>query len=391
VLITAAVRFFTVTIFVFGCAAILSAAPTITGVYNAASWIPSALPNSGVAQGAIFTVTGTGLGPASLQRAQNYPLPTTGGLGGTTIQVTVGGVTKTCIMVYTLATQVAAILPSSTPRGSGTLMLSYQGAKSSFAFQVLAADFGTFTLNEGGTGPAVVTDASYNPITMINAAHPGETLILWGSGLGAAAGDETEPPQQVDLATGVQVLVGNQPATVTYGGRGSSPGLDQVNFVVPAGLTGCKTSLAVVVKGVTGNVTSIAVAPAGQTTCGDTHGALTATNLQKAITTGSLNIASVLLERIGENNDTLTATFQSYPLNSLIRSYGGSIGPSIGSCLAYETIGSSLEFKDPIQPPHLDPGSQLTIDGPGGVKTIDATSTGSFSATVATEPSVYIG
>ena len=142
------------------CAGFLLAAPAITGIYNAGSWLPPSLPNSGVAQGAIFTVTGTGLGPATLLEQSTYPLPTTQGLGGTTIQVTVGGVTETCIMVYSWNLQVAAILPSATPVGAGTLMLSYQGSSASFAIQVQTADFGTLTLNEGGTGPAVVTDDS---------------------------------------------------------------------------------------------------------------------------------------------------------------------------------------------------------------------------------------
>lgn len=373
-----------------GYSAALTAAPAIAGVYNAASWIPVSLPNSGVAQGAIFTVTGTGLGPSTLQQVQSYPLPTTQGLAGTTMQVTVGAVTETCIMIYTLATQVAAILPSATPIGSGTLTLTYQGAKSSIAIQVLAADFGTFTLNEGGTGPGVFTDTSYNPITMINAAHPGDALILWGSGLGAVTGNETEPPQQIDLGTGVQVMVEGQAATVLYGGRGSSPGLDQINFIVPAGVSGCKTSVAVIVKGVVGNVTTISIAPAGQTTCGDTYNGLTAVNLQKAVATGSLNFGYVLLSRVGGGDDYLTANFESFDLNTLIRSYGGSIGPSVGSCVAYETLGSSLVVTDPVQPTYLNAGPQLTVTGPNGTKTVAATSTGSYPATLATGAPVYL-
>ena len=389
-------RLLCLTALAFGYAAALAAAPAITGVYNAASWVPPKLPNSGIAQGAIFTVTGTGLGPSTLQQVQSYPLPTTQGLAGTTIQVTVGAVTGTCIMVYTVATQVAAILPSATPLGTGTLTLSYQGAKSSIAITVLAANFGTSTLNEGGTGPGVLTDAFYNPITMINPAYPGEALILWGTGLGAVTGDETEPPPEVDLGTGVQVFVENQPATVLYGGRSSSPGLDQINFVVPAGISGgCKTSIAVLVKGVTGNVTTTSIAPAGQTTCSDTSGLLTAANLQKAITNGSLNMAGVEISRIADGNDTLFAYFGNFPLNSLIRSYGGSYGPSIGSCLAYEVGGSSLLLVDPIQPSYLNAGPDLVTTGPGGTKTTPVTptstiSTGYFAAYLAIEPSVYI-
>ncbi|MGB6943669.1 MAG: hypothetical protein WBE37_14815 [Bryobacteraceae bacterium] len=368
---------------VLGCAFMLAAAPAVTGVYNAGSWLPPALPNSGIAQGAIFTLTGTGLGPSALQQAVSYPLPTTQGLGGTTIQATVGGVTETCIMIYTSAAQVAAILPSATPVGTGMLKLSYQGESSSIAIQVLAADFGTLTLNEGGTGPAVVTDPSYVPITMINAAHPGDTLILWGTGLGAAPGNETEPPTQTDLNTGVQVLVGDKPATVTYGVRGSSPGLDQINFVVPAGVTGCKTSIAVVVKGVTGNVTTTSIAPSGQTTCGDTFDALTAANLQKAIASGTLNIAGVELSRLVGGDDELAAAFTSFPVNSLIRSYGGTFGPSVGNCLAYEVEGGSFVLEDPVPPSFLNTGSQLVISGPGGTRTIAATSTGYYAATLA--------
>jgi uncharacterized protein (TIGR03437 family) len=384
------VRLLRITALSLGYASALAAAPAIAGVYNAASWIPPSLPNTGVAQGAIFTVTGTGLGPSTLQQVQSYPLPTTAGLAGTTIQVKVGSVTETCIMVYTFATQVAAILPSATPVGSGTLTLSYQGGTSSFAITVLAAGFGTFTLNEGGSGPGVFTDSFYNPITMINAAHPGETLILWGSGLGAVTGDETEPPVQIDLATGVQVFVEGQAATVLYGGRGSSPGLDQINFVVPAGVSGCRTSVAVLVKGVVGNVTEMAVAPAGQTTCGDTYGLLTAANLQKAIANGSLNVGGVQISRVGGIDDTLGAAFASYNLNSLIRSYGGDPGPSIGSCSAYETYATSLDVIDPIVPAYLNAGPQLVLTGPNGNKTIAAASTGLYLATLASSAPFYL-
>src|SRR5580698_6909754 len=85
-------------------AAGLTAAPNIAGVYNAASWVVAHQTNSAIAKGAIFTVTGTGLGPTTIQHANSYPLPTTEGLAGTTIQVTVNGVTKNCIMVYRLVT-----------------------------------------------------------------------------------------------------------------------------------------------------------------------------------------------------------------------------------------------------------------------------------------------
>src|ERR1700728_4489006 len=126
-------RLLSLAVLALACAATLAAAPSINGVINAASWLPPSLPNSGIAQGAMFIVSGSGLGPSTLQSAPNsYPLPTTDGLAGTIIKVTVGGDTETCIMLYSYAGQVAAILPSATPTGPGRLTLTYQGASNTF-------------------------------------------------------------------------------------------------------------------------------------------------------------------------------------------------------------------------------------------------------------------
>jgi uncharacterized protein (TIGR03437 family) len=377
----------------FGCAATLAATPVISGVYNAASWLPPALPNSGIAQGAVFTLTGTGLGPSTLLEASKYPLPSEAGLGGTAITITVGDVAVFGIMVYTLSTQVAAILPSSTPVGTGILKLSYQGASSTIAIQVVAASFGTLTLNEGGTGPAVITDPSYTPITYLNAAHPGDTLILWGTGLGATTSDETEPPPAgVNLDKGeVKVLVGNQLVTPQFAGRSSSPGLDQINFVVPAGVTpACKTTIAVVVKGVTGNVTSTSIAPAGQTTCGDTFNALTTANLQKILSTGTLSLGGVYLTRFVGLGDSFTGLFGSYTPNTLVRSYGGNLGPSIGNCLVYENYGDLPVSTDPVHGTPLAAGPQLMLTGPNGNKTIDVSDPGYYQETLDSSAPFYI-
>jgi len=229
---------------------------------------------------------------------------------------------------------------------------------------------------------------------MVNPANPGDNVVLWGTGLGAVTGDETEPPVQVDLQTGVQVFIENQPATVLYGGRSGDAGLDQINFTVPNGITGgCKTSIAVLVKGVAGNVTTMAIAPAGQSSCGDATGALTTANMQKAVATGSLNLAEVSLTRFGPEDDYLTGNFLSYPLASLIRSYGGDAGASMGSCTAYEFQGSteatSLVIADPTTGQGLDAGAIITVTGPNGTRSASESGTGSYSATVGTTSAEY--
>jgi uncharacterized protein (TIGR03437 family) len=376
-----------------GFAPILGAAPSISAIVNAASNLPPSLPNSGVARGALFTVFGSGLGPATAVQAESYPLPTTQGIGGTTIQVTVNGTAENCIMFYSSASQVIAILPSPTPAGTGTLTVSYQDGSGSSAIQVQATDFGAVTLNGAGFGPAVVTDQSNTPITLVHPAHPGDTLTLWGTGMGPISGNETEPPTQaVNMSNVTQVLVGNQAATVSYAGRGGgSPGLDQIDFIVPAGVSGCRTSIAVAVNGVTGNVTTMAVAPAGQATCGDTYGLLTAQNVQTALTSGSLTVGGIQVYRVGDLADTFLGGIGTYPLNSLIRSLVGDLAPSVGSCSAYEVQGSSFAVNDPYAAPtYLDMGAQLTITGPSGSKTVGETAQDTFLETLATPPATWV-
>ena len=79
-------------------------------------------------------------------------------------------------------------------------------------------------------------------------------------------------------------------------------------------------------------------------------------NLEKAVATGTWNPGTVALSRVGALNDEFQADFLSYPLSSLLRSYGGSFGSSIGSCTAYSLLASALVLTDPIQPPRLDAG-----------------------------------
>src|SRR5215469_5629377 len=135
------------------------AKPTINstpGIVSAATYVPAGFPNSGVAQGSIFTLFGSGLGPPALTQVTKFPLPKS--LAGTSIKITVGGTSVDAIMLWTVASQVAAILPSSAPTGSAQLVLTYNGSASDpIPFQVVTSSFGAFTLNSGGSGTAVIT------------------------------------------------------------------------------------------------------------------------------------------------------------------------------------------------------------------------------------------
>ncbi len=71
----------------------------------------------------MFAIFGLRMGPDEIVIVDAFPLSTE--LAGTSVQATVGGVTVDCFMVFTLAGQVAAILPSDTPVGDGTITLTY--------------------------------------------------------------------------------------------------------------------------------------------------------------------------------------------------------------------------------------------------------------------------
>ena len=159
------------------------------GVRNAASYTLPGLPSAGIAQGSLFIVFGQNMGPAKIVQVSSFPLPTSAGLAGTSIQITINGTSVDAIMLYTLATQVAAVLPSKTPIGTGTLTVTYNGQTSAAApITVVKSTFGIFAVNQSGTGQGVlqnVNSATGRPFNSpTQSAQPGQVMILWGTGLG---------------------------------------------------------------------------------------------------------------------------------------------------------------------------------------------------------------
>src|SRR5262249_41833018 len=106
-------RRFSPTVFVLvAFAGTASAQITIANVFNAASRVV----NGSLAQGALIAVQGRGVGTSDIELA-TFPLPTTAGLGGVTIQIHSGGQFFDGLMVYTKPNEVGAILPSAVPVG----------------------------------------------------------------------------------------------------------------------------------------------------------------------------------------------------------------------------------------------------------------------------------
>ena len=377
--------------------AAMLAAPSIAspGVYNSASYALSAFPNGGIAQGSIFVIFGTGMGPSTI--AYNSSLPYQTSLSGTSVGVTVNGTTVACLMFYTSAGQVAAILPSNTPVGTGTVTVTYNGsASNAAAIKVVAAALGLFTRNQQGSGPAVVQDSSANYNALTFAFQPGETVTFWGTGLGAISGSDANTPPSGPLPGNPQVAanIGGQNAVVQYAGRSGYAGEDQINVTIPTGVSGCYVPVYITVNGIPSNFVSISVGSG--TVCSDPS-LYTSTQLQNVINNGSLRVGGVQLTQFQltvpisipgftippEDSESGNGTFTKYDATSFLSSFGGFSTIAVSSgCAVYQFSGSS--FADPVQGAGLDAGAVINVTGPNGTKPLTKQSTGEYSATFVT-------
>src|ERR1035438_9341255 len=96
-------------------------------IYNAASFIPAGVPSGTIAQGSIFSIFGTRLGPTSPVAASSFPLANT--LGGVSINIIQGATSIPAVPVYVSATQINAVLPSTAPLGMASVQVVYNNLK----------------------------------------------------------------------------------------------------------------------------------------------------------------------------------------------------------------------------------------------------------------------
>jgi uncharacterized protein (TIGR03437 family) len=336
--------------------------PTISDVQNAASNVPSGLPNGAIAQGALFVVKGSNLGPATFIAQTAFPFTTS--IGGTSIQVTVGGATVDVIMFYSLAGQVAGILPSKTNIGTGTLKLTYNGQSATSPITVVNRNVGIYTVSMSGSGDAIAfVNSDAQLITPTHAANADDVIVLWGTGLGPVNLDETMAvgANQADLGDiGLHVYIGGTEANVIFKGRnGCCTSVDTVYVTVPHGVTGCAVSVLMQIGNIVSNATSIAIANSGRT--------CTPTNQNSPIgATGTYSYGSLYLGRLVEatsKSDVAGGQFSKVTFSS----------PPTGSQLDINAPGScSVTDTGQVPPPSvgttpLDAGPSIGVAGPNGL------------------------
>lgn len=359
------------------------------GILNVASYAFDGLPNSAIAQGSLFTVFLDSSFPVQLQRVGSYPVPTA--FGGFSMRVTVGGVSRNVLMFFVAAQQLGGILPSDTPAGTGELRVSYNGTEGPpQPIRVVPRSFGIFTINQAGSGPGVITNASFQAYTPTAAANPGETGIIWGTGIGPiTTADNAAPPAADQNIANFEVLVGGRTATVAY--RGRSPGLagtDQINFVVPAGVSGCYVPVVVRIGDIVSNTVTMPVATNGRI-CSDPNG-LSTQDLNQ-LNTGQLRLGLVSFDRsvlqisaggfsFESKTDSGDASFVRYTPQTYSASQGAFQQPSLGACTVFTFRGENPSPVDPVSAEGLDAGPQIGVTGPAGAKQLARRRTGYYDA-----------
>jgi uncharacterized protein (TIGR03437 family) len=374
----------------FGSAA--PTGPTVTSVENNYSYIPAGFPNSGIAPGTIFHIFGSGMtdpltGNLTLHSSASPGIPTS--LAGASLSVKVGGTTVTPAMYYAIPTDIAAVLPSNTPTGSATITVTYKGtASNAFSFQVVPSALGFGTYAEGIIATNSTTGALYG---YTNSAKPGDTIVIWGSGLGADTADSdtvfTTTPHAV--STPLAVYFGGVPGTVLYAGSSGYPGLDQIDVTIPPN---APTSCYIGVVGVTGsgssatasNFGALAIDPSGGQ-CNDSIFGISGTTLsslsgQSTVKAGDVFVGQLVEPATPPQTGTMTTNIAaanfSKDTGSTFGSASGSIY-SLGSCFVTEIIQAT--GGGTVTSTGLDAGT-INLTGPGGSYPLSKIETGFYSA-----------
>lgn len=359
------------------------AQPKIGGIVNVASYASATVGNNVIAQGSIFVVFGTGMGPATIAYASS-PLPTSfPDANGTSIAISSGGQVLNAYIVYTLDRQVAAILPSGTPVGEASVTLSYNGQTSAAAkITVVKSRLGVFTANSQGTGPAAAqhgTDSS--PILLTAAAQPGEVIVIYGTGLGAISGPDNVAPGGVQVGSNVTVNIAGKVVTPDYAGRSPSfAGLDQINFKIPADVaTGCYIPAEVTASGQPSNLFYLSIG-SGSSTCAHPLG-LSADALARLDAGGTINTGLFLMLRAvvqGLGAEGAGGLFETADANAVFQlfsrilvAFGGYNYPvASGSCAILDTVDPVGGFAVPdfatLGGKELQAGPALSLAGTNG-------------------------
>jgi len=241
-------------------------APTVTtaGITSAANPVVS----GALVPGGIHSLYGSALAPATVS-ASSPPLPNT--LGGVTVEIN----TIPAPLFFVSPTQINFQAPWDLEGHSSATLTVINGALKSapLPVNVTVAAPSLFTMDSSGRGQGAiliagpeVLAAPAGKFSQSRPAHPGETIEIYGTGLGPVSRIQldgtpktpTTPPAITQTPT---VTIGGVPGTVTFSGLApGAVGLYQVNVQVPDGApAGDAVPVVVTIGGSASNTVTLAV------------------------------------------------------------------------------------------------------------------------------------
>ncbi len=374
--------FFPLCIAIYLAPLLTAQAPQISyrGVLNAADFLPAGLPGGSIARGSIFSIFGSNLGPTSFP-----PLlfPLSANLGGVSIRVSGAGAVD-AIPIFVSPTQINAIMPSTAPLGAASVVVTFNGKPGNATpVRIVNSSFGIFTANQTGNGPGIAFNFNSQSDQPINAATtsamPGQTITLWGTGIGPVPYADNIAPTAANLPTPTEVFVGGKSASIAYKGR--SPccsGDDQIVFTIPPDApTGCWVPVQVRTEGsIVSNTVTMAISADGSP-CSDPSnpyaqeilagGKIGGVDLNRTVSLYTVNTPPPTNITV----DVAGIAFREVSAGAFPFDAARSLPPA-GSCTVIGGNANFLSrpFSNPFIKRSLNAGPAVTLNGPKGSRTV---------------------
>jgi uncharacterized protein (TIGR03437 family) len=227
------------------------ATPAITGIVNAASFIPGP-----VAPGSLIAIFGTNLAGTTLS-ATSFPLPVS--LGNTSINW--NGVLVP--LLYVSPTQINAQVPFEVPAGALNISAVVNGTSSPTASVGISGTAPGIFLLSSAHAAATNLDGSVN--SSLNPVIGGSYVTVYFTGQGAFDNPYADgaPAPMTPLSwtlADTKATIGGVTTSVLFSGATPTlAGLSQVNLLVPTGLAPGEYPVAITVGGVTSNSGTLSI------------------------------------------------------------------------------------------------------------------------------------
>jgi len=359
--------------------------PVVRAVVNAAN-----SDSTAIARGSFMSIYGQNFG-AQAGPPSALPLPTTLGTTQVTVKSNSGPTTYKAFLHFVSPGQINAVLPSAIPAGAATITVTVGTTTSAAAaFQVVDSNFGMFTLNSQPAGMAIgqnFESATSLPLNLYTSpARQGQTMILWGTGLGPyTAGSDDGPPQAGNIVTNAKVLVAGNEITPLYAGRAPGiPGVDQINFTLPDSIPdGCSLYLQVQIGDSIQRGSATIAKSSNAPVCQHEFGL--STDLLSSLQSGATVKAAIARvqrshgilgitngQAFGTVHEEIAVQFRKFAANGSPvsnQTFPFSLSQAVGTCSVVKVDQSNLDYTDfidiNINGSPLDVGSTLTLSGPG--------------------------